>query len=327
MLSGIDVSKHQGKIDWTKVKTAANFVFIKATEGGGSMGKGYLDPSFRNNWSGARDAGLTRGAYHFARVSDKTGSGRLPLLEDARDEAVWFWSSLSMNGWTSGQDLPPVLDIEWGGADEQGLSPAEVRDWCLEFLGELTGLCGREPIVYVGPNFWRYKLLKDPRFQQYPLWVVDINNPKAKPKAMGEWAWLFHQYTFTGTVPGISAKVDLDVFRGTLADLQEFVSGSAPPAPPPPVDYTPPCDLGLPLIDLNSTPYPRGEAVERIQAMLLSHGYGPAGLVTDGVPDGIAGPLTRDAVGRFQRDCGLVVDNKVGPKTWWALLVRGLELS
>src|SRR5262245_5178777 len=58
---GVDLSHHQGRIDWGKVRASkAAFAFIKATEGAT-----FTDPAFATNWSGARDAGVLRGAYHF----------------------------------------------------------------------------------------------------------------------------------------------------------------------------------------------------------------------------------------------------------------------
>src|SRR5690606_30808246 len=58
---GIDVSRHQGTIDWHAVARAGTrFAFIKATDGGD-----HLDPKFHENWQRAREAGVPRGAYHF----------------------------------------------------------------------------------------------------------------------------------------------------------------------------------------------------------------------------------------------------------------------
>src|SRR5512139_2562731 len=60
---GIDVSYWNAGIDWPKVRAAGQrFTFIKASEG-----DGYLDPTFDDNWRGAKSAGLLRGAYHFFR--------------------------------------------------------------------------------------------------------------------------------------------------------------------------------------------------------------------------------------------------------------------
>lgn len=66
-IHGIDVSHHQGTIDWDKVATATiaddarvEFVFIKATEG-----KSHLDRNFQRNFRKAGQYGLIRGAYHY----------------------------------------------------------------------------------------------------------------------------------------------------------------------------------------------------------------------------------------------------------------------
>ncbi len=62
---GIDVSYWNAGIDWPKVRAAGQrFTFIKASEG-----DGYLDPTFDDNWRGAKAAGLLRGAYHFFRAT------------------------------------------------------------------------------------------------------------------------------------------------------------------------------------------------------------------------------------------------------------------
>jgi len=58
---GIDVSYWDSGIDWPKVRaTGQRFVFIKTTEG-----ETYTDPTFENNWVGAKTSGLLRGAYCF----------------------------------------------------------------------------------------------------------------------------------------------------------------------------------------------------------------------------------------------------------------------
>src|SRR6476660_2447595 len=58
---GIDVSHHQGEIDWPRVASdGVRFAYIKASEGGTVP-----DHRFRENWVEAKKAGLRRGAYHF----------------------------------------------------------------------------------------------------------------------------------------------------------------------------------------------------------------------------------------------------------------------
>ena len=88
---GIDVSRHQGKIDWKAVAAAgATFAYIKATEGGS-----HVDQRFPENWSGAKAAGIRRGAYHFFNP-------RTPVQK----QVTLFKSTVTLGA----GDLPPVLD-------------------------------------------------------------------------------------------------------------------------------------------------------------------------------------------------------------------------
>src|SRR3954453_10276082 len=59
-LRGIDVSHHQGQIDWSAVKASGiQFAYIKATEG-----TEFTDATFAENWRNSNTAGIVRGAYH-----------------------------------------------------------------------------------------------------------------------------------------------------------------------------------------------------------------------------------------------------------------------
>src|SRR4051812_22210820 len=93
-IQGIDVSKYQGKIDWASVRSAGTeFAFIKATEGGT-----LVDKRFVENWDGAKQAGVSRGAYHF-----------MFWCRPAEEQAAWFRSTVPSDP----DALPPVLDLEW----------------------------------------------------------------------------------------------------------------------------------------------------------------------------------------------------------------------
>ena len=98
-IHGIDISHHQGHIDWDKLKDQGminkfpiRFVMIKATEGSTQT-----DENFLENFHQAREHGFTRGAYHFYSVHSP-----------AENQAQHFLSQVKLeNG-----DLPPVLDVE-----------------------------------------------------------------------------------------------------------------------------------------------------------------------------------------------------------------------
>src|SRR5215211_1018467 len=97
-IHGIDVSRYQQRISWETVKEMQvneiklGFAFIKATEGNGNV-----DPYFKRNWKRAKDAGITRGAYHFFIAS-----------KDGTTQAKNFIKKVELER----GDLPPVLDVE-----------------------------------------------------------------------------------------------------------------------------------------------------------------------------------------------------------------------
>ncbi|MBR3444436.1 MAG: glycoside hydrolase family 25 protein, partial [Prevotella sp.] len=97
-IHGIDISHHQGKIDWSELRNAMiakcplRFVMIKATEG-----SGHIDENFQENFYQAREYGFIRGAYHFWSIKTP-----------AREQANYFLSQVHLEE----GDLPPVLDVE-----------------------------------------------------------------------------------------------------------------------------------------------------------------------------------------------------------------------
>jgi lysozyme len=198
-LAGIDVSHWQGAIDWNAVAgDGVEFAFIKATEGGD-----YTDPRFAQNWAGARQAGVVRGAYHFFRPQT-----------DAMAQAAHFLSTVQL----APGDLPPVLDVEVTDGRSLDVVAAGVRVW----LQEVERATGRRPIIYTRASFWTAQM--GGGFGGYPLWVAHygVNQPNI-PGGWGEWT--FWQYSDAGRVDGISGDVDLNWFNGGRAELETFAAG------------------------------------------------------------------------------------------------------
>lgn len=193
-LQGIDVSHYQGTIDWNQVRSVGTqFAFIKALEGITST-----DPEFPTNWRGAKAAGLLCGAYHFYWPGD-----------DPNQQAEAFLSIYQ----PSPGDLPPVLDIE----TTHDQSPSSVVQGIQVWLSAVEARVGVRPILYTDPSFW--KSLGDPPFGAYPLWVADYG--VTSPTVPAGWAnWTFWQTSQSGSVAGVPSTVDLDLFQGSLADLQ-----------------------------------------------------------------------------------------------------------
>lgn len=115
-IQGIDISHHQGEINWTKLQSATigdnpiRFIIIKATEGAD-----FLDENFNDNFYNARENGFIRGAYHYFKPNT-------PALLQAK----YFLKQVHLEP----GDLPPVLDIE----EKGNLTAAQLKKAALTWL-------------------------------------------------------------------------------------------------------------------------------------------------------------------------------------------------
>jgi parallel beta-helix repeat protein len=196
---GIDVSHHQGNINWSEVYGAGyRFAFVKASEG-----VGWMDSNFVTNMDNGSDADLLMGAYHFARPD---------LGNNAVDEALYF-VSVARN-YLKGGYLRPALDLEVGSS----LGKEALSNWVHEWMETVKNETGIEPIIYVDSNYANNYL--DASVAKYDLWIAHWTyDPTASPNT-GIWdTWDFWQYSNNGSVPGISGNVDLDLFYGDTYKL------------------------------------------------------------------------------------------------------------
>ena len=196
-IRGLDVSHHQGKIDWKTVsKEGLSFVFIKATQG-----KGFKDPRFRQNWRGARKAGLVRGAYHY-----------FSFCVPGRVQARNFNRTVPREAGT----LPPVVDFEIAFGEKPECEPKleEVE----AFLERVHAWYGNKPIIYT--EYRGYEYLRG-RVDNYHLWFRDV---LFRPKLPDDRSWLFWQYHDRGRLDGIEGDVDLNVFNGSRRDFEGLLT-------------------------------------------------------------------------------------------------------
>ena len=203
LVHGVDVSRWQGEIDWETLRDqGANFAFIKATDGGD-----YLDPMFRANWRGAREAGLKRGAYHFFYWC-RTG----------KEQADWFIRSVPKEAGA----LPPVIDVEWndGSRCARRPTPKMVREKMQDFMNRLERYYGQRPIIYATPDFYEANLKS--QFRDYPFWLRSVAaHPSVRYPGR---EWVFWQYSGTGLSKGVRGKIDLNVFRGDEAAWHRWLA-------------------------------------------------------------------------------------------------------
>lgn len=203
-IHGIDISHHQGEINWDKLRNAmvdkspVRFVMIKATEGGD-----FLDENFEENFYQAREHGFMRGAYHF--WSNKNG---------AREQAYFFLEKVPLEV----GDLPPVLDVENKPDD---VSTEDFQRDILTWLHIVEDRYHVKPIIY---TYYKFKedYLSDERFDDYPYWIAHYYVKQVEYKGR----WKFWQHTDVGKLPGIRGFVDLDVYNGSYYDLKRLAIGS-----------------------------------------------------------------------------------------------------
>lgn len=200
-IQGVDVSWHQGAIDWrTLASDDVAFAYIKATEGAD-----HVDPRFAFNWEHAGASGLYRGAYHF-----------FTLCRTAAEQAENFIAAVPRDP----EALPPVVDAEHMGPCVAAIAERDHVAVLAEFIGRLEKHYGHRPIIYTtaefdaamlagafpGERFWARSLLVPPLFRT-GQWVI----------------WQYHN---RGRRPGVKGDLDLNVFRGTRAEFETFSRGS-----------------------------------------------------------------------------------------------------
>jgi lysozyme len=202
-IHGIDVSKWQGKINWASVADAGTqFAFIKATEGGD-----HIDERFLENWYGAKQNGVPRGAYHF-----------MFWCRPAIDQARWFKQNVPADPGA----MPPVLDVEWNGESKK--CPFKVdREKALSMirtmLHEMERHTGKRPIIYTDITF--HADILEGELLDYPHW---IRSTAAEPHVRyRDRRWTMWQYTTTGRVPGIKGDVDRNAFYGSEREWTAFL--------------------------------------------------------------------------------------------------------
>ena len=184
--NGIDVSKHQGIINWDVVKkdTKIQYVYIKATEGSDRVDEQYL-----TNLHNARKAGIRVGSYHYLTN---------------RSSVTTQFQNFAMNAPRDQQDLIPVIDVEvcrqW---DAQ-----QLRDSLKVFANMLEDYYGCKPIIYTYESFFKKYLGK--AFADYPIFIAKYSSEL--PNINGV-KWILWQYSESGTVNGIKGSVDLSRFN------------------------------------------------------------------------------------------------------------------
>ena len=199
---GLDVSKHQGNIDWKRVSLMEKhgiriaFAFIKATEGISRQ-----DQKFNSNWRNSAENGLIHGAYHFYYPS-----------RDAVKQADNFIGMVKLNK----GDLPPVVDIELS----NGKSSKKICQGLKIYLQKIEKHYLVKPIIYTNIHFYNTYLKGN--FDDYPLWIAGYYNHDRFYKEFKA-PWVLWQHSERGKVDGIKGVVDFNVFNGSVVKFNEMI--------------------------------------------------------------------------------------------------------
>jgi lysozyme len=185
--NGIDVSKHQGIIDWKKVKESGkvDFVMIRT-----SYGTKYIDAQLANNVKGCTDNNIPYGFYHFIYAMTPA---------EAKAEAEHFLNVIKDYSPT----YPIVMDLEYTSDNSRLVGHKELFTSIINTFGEVCEKAKYYTMLYSNVD-WLYNYLDREAMRKYDLWLAHWTK---NPKQEGQGIW---QYGTT-TVDGINGEVDGDI--------------------------------------------------------------------------------------------------------------------
>ncbi|MGJ8536617.1 MAG: GH25 family lysozyme [Parasphingopyxis sp.] len=193
---GVDVSHHQGTIDWIALREGGvSFAYIKATEGGD-----WRDPMFDENWHGAEAAGIRRGAYHF-----------FTLCRSGEAQAANFINAIPNDH----NALAPVVDLEFVGNCSRRPSRTELHRELSDFIEIVEEYSGRSTILYVISDFDDYYGITEAFDRR--LWLRALY----RQPAYGQRDWVIWQASAFRRIDGVEGPVDWNVLQSS-ANLNEL---------------------------------------------------------------------------------------------------------
>ncbi|MEU8764483.1 lysozyme [Streptomyces sp. NPDC048659] len=204
---GVDVSSHNGNVDWATLwNSGVRWAYVKATEG-----TYYKNTSFAQQYNGSYNVGMIRGTYHFATPDTTTGAA----------QADYFVNN--GGGWSKdGRTLPGALDIEWNpyGDTCYGKTQAGMVAWIRDFLDRYRYRTGRDAVIYTATSWWTQCTGNYGGFAAAnPLWVARYASDVGTLPA-GWGYYTMWQYTSTGPTVG-----DHNHFNGDYSRVQALANG------------------------------------------------------------------------------------------------------
>jgi GH25 family lysozyme M1 (1,4-beta-N-acetylmuramidase) len=194
-IKGIDVSEWQGDIDWQQVKdSGVEYVIIRVGGRGTEEGTLYGDDRCQEYYAGATAVGLKVGAYIFAQSI---------TVEEAVEEAEFVLEQVK--DWDV--QMPLVYDWEYVDSESRTgkMDSRTLTDMAKAFCDTIKE-AGYTPMIYFGRS-QSMDLMHLEELVEYPFWLAMYSTIMDYPYKIDMW-----QYTETGSVPGISGNVDINLY-------------------------------------------------------------------------------------------------------------------
>ena len=200
-IRGVDISHHNGTINWAQLKNEGiAFAYIKATEG-----ISHKDRKYKENYSEAKQADIKLGTYHFYTFG-----------LDGVMQAQHF----IRNAKVASRDLIPTIDVEHSPINKYSNDKNYIEKVVAELVKmehELYEHYGVHPIIYTNKDC--YKLYIQNRLPDNLIWMSDLHNePNTK-----ENEWVIWQFSHTGNVNGAIGDIDLNYFRYSYREFNELL--------------------------------------------------------------------------------------------------------
>ena len=187
-IKGIDVSEHQGNIDWAKVKGNVSFAILRAGYGDAITYPNQIDRTFEKNYKGCKNNNIPCGVYWYSYAQS---------VEAAKQEAKACLKVIKGKKF----ECPIYFDLEERSQFNKGKAFCDsiVKAFCgeIEKAGYYAGLyMSRSPLQ----NYISSDVAK-----RYTLWIAEYNSKCNYNGKHDMW-----QYSSTGKIDGISGNVDVD---------------------------------------------------------------------------------------------------------------------
>ncbi|MBQ1410959.1 MAG: glycoside hydrolase family 25 protein [Oscillospiraceae bacterium] len=200
---GVDVSVHQEKIDWERVREdGVSFAILRLGYRGNTAGGLNVDESFAENYVEARKAGLSVGAYFYSQAVSES---------EAREEAAFVLRQLD------GVPLELPVFFDWEEASEGrtgGKANSEVGAWALAFCEAITA-GGYQAGVYFNQQYG-YSIMHLEQLTDYSFWIAEYEDNQSFGFQTDFW-----QFTGQGHVDGIDMVVDMNLMYAPEEEYEQ----------------------------------------------------------------------------------------------------------